>query len=738
MDAPVAESRLPVGSSASTSGGRPAIARAIATRCRSPPGQLGRPGGGPVPEPDPVQRGGGQPPPLGAADPGVEQPVGDVAEHGLVLGEEELLEHEPDPRGPQRRQLPVGHPGRVEAGDPDRPAGRLVQGAHQVQQRGLARPGRADDRGQFPGRHRQAHPVERPHRRLPRVHLRHLLQFKHRLRPARSRGPGPAASAVTTPAPRRAGRGSAPRSPAPGRRRRRRSARPSPAPSAACSPADDLDVVPAGGLGHQRRHRHREHRARAACGGDVHRHRRLVQGPGRLRVGQRHLHRDRRGRALPLLTRTWWSPPCRPRTPRPAWSSRPAASRVTASPALTSTAGRRPAGSSPRAGPTSPPAPGRPPGRPGCPVTWLTRSASGSNTTCPSDSDPGGLETPRCSSSRCTAVAPSPRSSSPSRARRRPPGRRSRGRTRSWLSWDTSAPVIALVQGPPVRHAAVQQHHRAAVAGLVQRLPLADHLPGRRQPGQRPAALPGHRVGPGVPERRGHRRGRRQVLPGHRLPSPARAPLLPGSGRGGRGEHPGPPRRHRPGRHHDHEPSGDPAATAARSLPPRHEDPPVCLFGTSFTRSSPPTAAASPRAARAGMRGPWRESAASCGLKPSWLTLITNSTCPLVAMGSGKRRQPVGAHALGELQVVGQLLLLLGGGRRLVRPQASGRHCLAVLEPGIADADVLPRARCFCSLPAAVGVGVVRYPVGAHALGVGDRLTASRPTPALGGCRTRG
>ena len=37
IDAPVAESRLPVGSSASTTGGRPAIARAIATRCRSPP-----------------------------------------------------------------------------------------------------------------------------------------------------------------------------------------------------------------------------------------------------------------------------------------------------------------------------------------------------------------------------------------------------------------------------------------------------------------------------------------------------------------------------------------------------------------------------------------------------------------------------------------------------------------------------------------------------------------------------
>ena len=37
MEAPVAESRLPVGSSASTIAGWPATARAIATRCRSPP-----------------------------------------------------------------------------------------------------------------------------------------------------------------------------------------------------------------------------------------------------------------------------------------------------------------------------------------------------------------------------------------------------------------------------------------------------------------------------------------------------------------------------------------------------------------------------------------------------------------------------------------------------------------------------------------------------------------------------
>ena len=47
----------------------PATARAIATRCRSPARQLGRPGGGPVRQPDPVQRLRRQPPPLGRGGP---------------------------------------------------------------------------------------------------------------------------------------------------------------------------------------------------------------------------------------------------------------------------------------------------------------------------------------------------------------------------------------------------------------------------------------------------------------------------------------------------------------------------------------------------------------------------------------------------------------------------------------------------------------------------------------------
>ena len=123
-------------------------------------------------------------------------------------------------------------------------------------------------------------------------------------------------------------------------------------------------------------------------------------------------------------------------------------------------------------------------------------------------------------------------------------------------------------QGPPVRHAAVQQHHGRTVIDLVQRLALAEHLPGPRQPRQRPAALSSDRAGPGVPERRAFRRGCREVLPGHHGRGRRGCPR-PGPARGSRGKHPGPPPGHRPGRQHHHDAQGHPAATAARSLPLR-------------------------------------------------------------------------------------------------------------------------------------------------------------------------
>src|SRR5260370_735795 len=82
----------------------------------TPPG-VGGPGGRRGPGRAPARAGGGAPaPPPGGADAGVQQPVGHVAQRALVLGEEDRLELEPDPGRPQPGQLPVGHPGRVQAG----------------------------------------------------------------------------------------------------------------------------------------------------------------------------------------------------------------------------------------------------------------------------------------------------------------------------------------------------------------------------------------------------------------------------------------------------------------------------------------------------------------------------------------------------------------------------------------------------------------------------------------------
>ena len=109
---PVAWSRLPVGSSASTMAGLPTRARAMATRWRCPPESwVGRAWGRLV-QADQGEGVEGLGPPFGLGDPGVEEAVGHVVEHALVFGQEELLEHEADPGGPQRGQLPVRTVGR--------------------------------------------------------------------------------------------------------------------------------------------------------------------------------------------------------------------------------------------------------------------------------------------------------------------------------------------------------------------------------------------------------------------------------------------------------------------------------------------------------------------------------------------------------------------------------------------------------------------------------------------------
>ena len=149
--APVAESRLPVGSSARTIAGRPTSARATATRWRSPPDSWPGRCFARCAEPDPVQRRRRRPSPVLARTPAVEQPVGDVVERGLAAQQVEVLEHEPDPPRPERGQPPVGQAVDPLAGDRDLAARRPVERAEHVEQRRLAGPGRPDDREQLPG-----------------------------------------------------------------------------------------------------------------------------------------------------------------------------------------------------------------------------------------------------------------------------------------------------------------------------------------------------------------------------------------------------------------------------------------------------------------------------------------------------------------------------------------------------------------------------------------------------------
>ena len=177
---PVAWSRLPVGSSASTMAGLPTRARATATRWRCPPESwLGRAWGRLI-QADHGQGVEGLGAPFDLGDPGVEESVGHVVQHALVLGQEELLEHEADPRGPQGGELPVGQLGDVEAGDPHMARGRPVQTAHQVQKGGLARPRRPDDAHQLALVDGEGHTPQGGDRRLARVDLGHLVHFEHR------------------------------------------------------------------------------------------------------------------------------------------------------------------------------------------------------------------------------------------------------------------------------------------------------------------------------------------------------------------------------------------------------------------------------------------------------------------------------------------------------------------------------------------------------------------------------
>jgi hypothetical protein len=227
----------------------------------------------PVAQPDPLQGRFGQCPAAGGLPAPVQQPVGDVVQHGQAIEQEELLEHGTQPPGPQPRQLLIPHDRRVLPGDADHPAGGPLQRAHHMQQGALARPGRADDGGQLASIDPQVDPGQRHHRRVAGVLLDHTGQLKDRRRAGGRAGrerdhhghddgtstrvpavmPGPLTwtrvllyMPVVTPTRRRAA-------------------------------GHHVHAVPAAGQGQQRVHRHRQHIG-GRLRGDVDVHRRLVQG----------------------------------------------------------------------------------------------------------------------------------------------------------------------------------------------------------------------------------------------------------------------------------------------------------------------------------------------------------------------------------------------------------------------------------------------------------------------------
>ena len=144
--APDFESRLPVGSSARMISGRLAIARAIATRWRSPPESCGGRWVSRCPSPTRSSAARAASLALARAGARVEHAGGDVVDRGHRVLEVEGLKHEADPMRTQSGQLAVGGGGDVVTGDADLAAGRPLERAEDGEHRRLARSRRSDHR----------------------------------------------------------------------------------------------------------------------------------------------------------------------------------------------------------------------------------------------------------------------------------------------------------------------------------------------------------------------------------------------------------------------------------------------------------------------------------------------------------------------------------------------------------------------------------------------------------------
>ena len=151
-----ARSRLPVGSSASNTAGSITTARAIATRCRSPPESWSGRWAARCVEPDRVER---RPPRAPAAPrgrrPGEQHRQLDVAERREARQQVEELEHETDPVPAQQRALLLRERADLAPLEQVAPARRPVEAADDVQQRGLAGAGGPDERDVLAARDRR-------------------------------------------------------------------------------------------------------------------------------------------------------------------------------------------------------------------------------------------------------------------------------------------------------------------------------------------------------------------------------------------------------------------------------------------------------------------------------------------------------------------------------------------------------------------------------------------------------
>ena len=179
ISAPVRESRLPVGSSASRIGGLnrqgAGNGHALALAARELFGQVCRP----VVQLDERQQ---LTRPIGnflAVPPAQVQWQADVLEAGERRQQIEELEDEADLVAPDLRQAFVRQVGQQLSVDLHGAGARPIEPANQVQKRRLARPGGADNRHHLATRNRQADVVECGDAAFPLEGLRHPVELNH-------------------------------------------------------------------------------------------------------------------------------------------------------------------------------------------------------------------------------------------------------------------------------------------------------------------------------------------------------------------------------------------------------------------------------------------------------------------------------------------------------------------------------------------------------------------------------